>query len=999
MATPSTGQEILMATIEFSSKAEQAAKAAQDHPSSFGSINLRDIREQVAEILKLVGRDGMFREYTLHDMNHIDAMLALVDRLIPAPTVEVMTTADWLMIVLSCYFHDLGMLVTRHEFSERNNGTDFPGFREKLLAGPEGKDYDAGLYELSADEREEFFYQEFVRENHPRRIAEWIRGDFGRKYGIAHRAVEVITELLDGLEPVVRTDLAMVCLSHHENNLYDLDEYKIRRVYGDHDFAVANLQYVSLILRTADVLQIQKNRAPSVLYKLIDLTNPKSQDEWAKQAGVRAIQPSPVGDGAEPDTIEVHASFDNETGYFGLLAYLQQYAGKELDKCYEWGQLAERAGAKHHFPWRHIDSSQVEPLGFEGKTYSFTLDQEKILKLLTGHMLYDKADVAVREIMQNAIDAVRFRHHTNPGEPMGRVEVHWDSKARRLRIRDTGIGMTQEVIEKFLLNVGASFYQSDRVVQEYQDFSPISRFGVGILSTFMIANEVQILTVHPDDEFARRLTLPSVVKNYLVKKVPKGDTRVQEIGPHGTDVTLTVRNSAELPDVEALLRFWIVMPGCNVSCTIDGGKPTEIGFGNVSDVIKYYHARDESDVFLYRQKTEFRNKSEEGIDIAYAVTYSPYFNVWEFSPRSDPRRRRFSPSDPMFKLTPPPGLCVEGIRVRTPPAGFDSIEGWWVFANLTGRNVPRTNVARSDMEQTPEFKAALRRIYELVTTHIRDEFKRLRDSGAGVVKAAAEADILWSSGRRRVLTDDVMFMDVVDDLPIIALEDEHSCHPASRKEMNEFENLWTVDSDLVENLEEMCGHLGIDLTAEQVMTKLDAKISGPIPRPRILGRSTHALDGLEIVELRVDTEDKHGRVDIRWNKENGRWERVPDEVLSETMRSGAGSYSNIWIAKTKNIDVKISGLEIDALYWRGRCFILPSSSICELLTALGMTERFGHWLGVLLTRGQLVDQDVQLLSQELRAGKVSDDFVADLQLPFNRRIGRDWWKQFRRVDE
>ena len=101
----------------LSSMAEQRAKKAEDLPSIFGAVNLTNIRENIGEILKLIGRDGIFREYTLHDATHIDAMLALVEKLIPSETAERMKTADWLMVVLSCYFHDLGMLVTKSEFA------------------------------------------------------------------------------------------------------------------------------------------------------------------------------------------------------------------------------------------------------------------------------------------------------------------------------------------------------------------------------------------------------------------------------------------------------------------------------------------------------------------------------------------------------------------------------------------------------------------------------------------------------------------------------------------------------------------------------------------------------------------------------------------------------------------------------------------------------------------------------------------------------------------
>ena len=129
----------------FLSKAEQYAKKAENHPAIFGAVNLTSIRENVSEILKLIGRDGIFREYTLHDTNHIDAVLALVDKLIPADTAARMKTADWLMIVLSCYFHDLGMLVTKKEFESRDSSPEFLIFKDELLEGDKGKDYEEAL--------------------------------------------------------------------------------------------------------------------------------------------------------------------------------------------------------------------------------------------------------------------------------------------------------------------------------------------------------------------------------------------------------------------------------------------------------------------------------------------------------------------------------------------------------------------------------------------------------------------------------------------------------------------------------------------------------------------------------------------------------------------------------------------------------------------------------------------------------------------------------------
>lgn len=44
-----------------------------------------------------------------------------------------------------------------------------------------------------------------------------------------------------------------------------------------------------------------------MLYKLIDPSNPKSQEEWAKQAGVRAVKPKTITGDGQSDTIEVPA--------------------------------------------------------------------------------------------------------------------------------------------------------------------------------------------------------------------------------------------------------------------------------------------------------------------------------------------------------------------------------------------------------------------------------------------------------------------------------------------------------------------------------------------------------------------------------------------------------------------------------------------------------------------------------------------------------------------
>ena len=100
---------------------------------AFSSINLVDIKNKIRNLLALIGRNGIFDEYTKHDISHIDGMLYSLDYLIPNSTKEIMTTADWLLIVLSFYFHDLGMLVTKKEFENRTKSKEFNKFKEDYL--------------------------------------------------------------------------------------------------------------------------------------------------------------------------------------------------------------------------------------------------------------------------------------------------------------------------------------------------------------------------------------------------------------------------------------------------------------------------------------------------------------------------------------------------------------------------------------------------------------------------------------------------------------------------------------------------------------------------------------------------------------------------------------------------------------------------------------------------------------------------------------------------
>src|SRR5688500_7840971 len=98
-----------MNEINLTSLAEKQAERAE-HLKAFSGLKLLHVKRQIALVLGQIGRGGIFDEYTKHDISHIDYMLDSLEWIIPLDTHEKLTPANWLMLTLAVYFHDLGML-------------------------------------------------------------------------------------------------------------------------------------------------------------------------------------------------------------------------------------------------------------------------------------------------------------------------------------------------------------------------------------------------------------------------------------------------------------------------------------------------------------------------------------------------------------------------------------------------------------------------------------------------------------------------------------------------------------------------------------------------------------------------------------------------------------------------------------------------------------------------------------------------------------------------
>lgn len=116
--------------------------------------------------------------------------------------------------------------------------------------------------------------------------------------------------------------------------------------------------------------------------------------------------------------------------------------------------------------------------------------------------LYSDHEIFLRELVSNAVDASqKLKALSSMAEFDGElgdltIEILLDKDARTITLRDRGIGMTADEVEKYITQI--AFSGAEEFVQHYKDKSEaqlIGHFGLGFYSSFMVSSKVEIVTL------------------------------------------------------------------------------------------------------------------------------------------------------------------------------------------------------------------------------------------------------------------------------------------------------------------------------------------------------------------------------------------------------------------------------------------------------------------------------------------------------------------------
>ncbi len=138
-------------------------------------------------------------------------------------------------------------------------------------------------------------------------------------------------------------------------------------------------------------------------------------------------------------------------------------------------------------------------------------EAQNLFSLLTGPEFYKDSNAYLKAVLQNAMDACNTRKAlewsfgtefleleeakalNSMREPyMPEITISYSSISQRLTIEDNGIGMNAQDIERYVARVGSSYYTSEEFAQQQLDFEPVSRYGMGLLSAFVVSRAILI---------------------------------------------------------------------------------------------------------------------------------------------------------------------------------------------------------------------------------------------------------------------------------------------------------------------------------------------------------------------------------------------------------------------------------------------------------------------------------------------------------------------------
>ena len=397
-----------------------------------------------------------------------------------------------------------------------------------------------------------------------------------------------------------------------------------------------------------------------------------------------------------------------------------------------------------------MSTTQQDPQGTAAERHAFGAEVQELLGLVI-HSLYTEQEIFLRELLSNASDALDKRRIAAltdgtllpEGEELG-ILLEADAEGRTLTVSDNGIGMTREELIENLGTIARSGTRAflERLAEAGKEGAGqlIGQFGVGFYASFMVADEVEVISRAAGSDEAHRwrskadgtftvepASREGVGTSVLLHLKPKdvSDEQARDYTDHYTlsDIVRRHANYVEHP-IRMERERWEIERD-------DEGKPVEDGERKKVVDLEILNARtplweqpkkdvtEDAALAFYRQLTHAMDKPLETLHVVTEVPVE--VKALLFVPTERPMNWMRTP-----ELTAKVALYVK--RVLIMPACEDLLPPWLRFVRgvVASDDLP-LNVSR----QTLQAHGMTRRIRSMLTGKVLSALESIRDKERG----------------------------------------------------------------------------------------------------------------------------------------------------------------------------------------------------------------------------------------------------------------------------
>ncbi|MFH0134020.1 ATP-binding protein [Variovorax sp. VaC1] len=474
-----------------------------------------------------------FPYFTRHDAHHGFRVVRRMEQVVKKSCLEAgaenaFSAVEIFLLIAAAYAHDLGMTV-------------FPGEADELL----------GMLKLEQTPGWETHpdLQRHLRREHSRR-----GGDFILKNSAM---LGVPLNLVNALDTMMKA---------HNLAVSDLEALNVVYAAQEREFEIRQL---AAIICVGDALEFSDTRVMEGVLDRIQI-DPSDSARVSYRENMKHVC---VGDSLAVDNegrVIVSGTFQEEE-VLGLAHFT-------LDQMEDWVQGycdIDRRMKQPRFRIRpEVFSRNLVFTGGQFERLGVRLNKKSVIDLIASNAVWrTSAGIAVRELIQNAVEACRYRvHHSGPADRyVPAVRVEFDRGNHTISVSDNGCGMSERTVLNHFLTVGSSRSKTAGYMET--DYAPIARFGIGFWSVFTIARTARIETAafEPCRGSPASAMQASGISFEVSLDELKEYTVFRPVTRHcGTQVVLTLRNDAVFDDVVAQGRGMLLCSEIPVSLSLDG---------------------------------------------------------------------------------------------------------------------------------------------------------------------------------------------------------------------------------------------------------------------------------------------------------------------------------------------------------------------------------------------------------------------------------------------